>query len=101
MGRGGSARRDVARDLAATARTFALDHALWATIQTSNRLDLGCWRFIKGQPFGLGARSSAGEHSLHTGGVTGSIPVAPTIKTQTIPKVKRTRRNPVRTAEDG
>jgi hypothetical protein len=24
------------------------------------------------------ARSSAGEHSLHTGGVTGSIPVAPT-----------------------
>ena len=26
------------------------------------------------------ARSSAGEHSLHTGGVTGSIPVAPTIK---------------------
>ena len=26
-----------------------------------------------------GARSSAGEHSLHTGGVTGSIPVAPTI----------------------
>ena len=25
------------------------------------------------------ARSSAGEHSLHTGGVTGSIPVAPTI----------------------
>ena len=27
-----------------------------------------------------GARSSAGEHSLHTGGVTGSIPVAPTIK---------------------
>ena len=35
-------------------------------------------------PFGPGfrpvrARSSAGEHSLHTGGVTGSIPVAPTI----------------------
>ena len=28
---------------------------------------------------GSGARSSAGEHSLHTGGVTGSIPVAPTI----------------------
>src|ERR1700758_5188710 len=28
---------------------------------------------------GLGrARSSAGEHTLHTGGVTGSIPVAPT-----------------------
>ena len=26
-----------------------------------------------------GARSSAGEHTLHTGGVTGSIPVAPTI----------------------
>src|ERR1700692_3578344 len=26
------------------------------------------------------ARSSAGEHSLHTGGVTGSIPVAPTSK---------------------
>src|SRR5262245_53262521 len=26
-----------------------------------------------------GARSSAVEHSLHTGGVTGSIPVAPTI----------------------
>jgi hypothetical protein len=25
------------------------------------------------------ARSSAGEHTLHTGGVTGSIPVAPTI----------------------
>src|SRR4051795_7052770 len=24
------------------------------------------------------ARSSAGEHTLHTGGVTGSIPVAPT-----------------------
>ena len=29
------------------------------------------------------ARSSAGEHSLHTGGVTGSIPVAPTIKSKT------------------
>ena len=28
------------------------------------------------------ARSSAGEHSLHTGGVTGSIPVAPTIRTK-------------------
>src|SRR5579871_397684 len=28
------------------------------------------------------ARSSAGEHSLHTGGVTGSIPVAPTIKVE-------------------
>jgi putative endonuclease len=28
--------------------------------------------------FPFGARSSAGEHSLHTGGVTGSIPVAPT-----------------------
>jgi hypothetical protein len=28
------------------------------------------------------ARSSAGEHSLHTGGVTGSIPVAPTTKAQ-------------------
>ena len=27
----------------------------------------------------IGARSSAGEHSLHTGGVTGSIPVVPTI----------------------
>src|SRR5215470_16590244 len=27
------------------------------------------------------ARSSAGEHTLHTGGVTGSIPVAPTITT--------------------
>src|ERR1051325_2719760 len=26
------------------------------------------------------ARSSAGEHTLHTGGVTGSIPVAPTIE---------------------
>src|SRR3954469_11030848 len=26
------------------------------------------------------ARSSAGEHSLHTGGVTGSIPVAPTTR---------------------
>jgi hypothetical protein len=26
------------------------------------------------------ARSSAGEHSLHTGGVTGSIPVAPTME---------------------
>ena len=25
------------------------------------------------------ARSSAGEHTLHTGGVTGSIPVAPTM----------------------
>jgi hypothetical protein len=29
-------------------------------------------------PTGFRARSSAGEHSLHTGGVTGSIPVAPT-----------------------
>ena len=28
---------------------------------------------------GIGARSSAGEHCLHTAGVTGSIPVAPTI----------------------
>ena len=28
----------------------------------------------------LGARSSAGEHYVHTVGVTGSIPVAPTIK---------------------
>ena len=26
-----------------------------------------------------GARSSAVEHTLHTGGVTGSIPVAPTM----------------------
>jgi hypothetical protein len=26
------------------------------------------------------ARSSAGEHTLHTGGVTGSIPVAPTTR---------------------
>ena len=30
------------------------------------------------------ARSSAGEHSLHTGGVTGSIPVAPTTFKQLI-----------------
>src|ERR1700730_14790464 len=37
--------------------------------------------FACANPHG-GARSSAGEHSLHTGGVTGSIPVAPTIKTQ-------------------
>ena len=29
------------------------------------------------------ARSSAGEHSLHTGGVTGSIPVAPTMISST------------------
>src|SRR3984893_14189862 len=35
--------------------------------------------FACANPHG-GARSSAGEHSLHTGGVTGSIPVAPTIK---------------------
>src|ERR1700730_4396400 len=34
--------------------------------------------FACANPHG-GARSSAGEHSLHTGGVTGSIPVAPTI----------------------
>ena len=36
-------------------------------------------------------RSSAGEHSLHTGGVTGSIPVAPTIE---ISKSKHLRERP-------
>src|SRR5439155_25332369 len=33
------------------------------------------------------ARSSAGEHTLHTGGVTGSIPVAPTTESPTYPRV--------------
>lgn len=37
------------------------------------------------------ARSSAGEHSLHTGGVTGSIPVAPTICPCDSPKSKTSR----------
>lgn len=35
-----------------------------------------------------GARSSAGEHSLHTGGVTGSIPVAPTILSPVSRKIR-------------
>ncbi len=30
------------------------------------------------------ARSSAGEHFLHTEGVTGSIPVAPTMKSSNL-----------------
>src|SRR5688500_12106043 len=33
------------------------------------------------------ARSSAAEHTLHTGGVTGSIPVAPTIFLKIICKI--------------
>ena len=37
------------------------------------------------------ARSSAGEHSLHTGGVTGSIPVAPTIVSPLSMNVERAR----------
>jgi hypothetical protein len=38
---------------------------------------------------GSRARSSAGEHSLHTGGVTGSIPVAPTISRTPTPDHRR------------
>ena len=38
-------------------------------------------RALLGSPLDGGARSSAGEHCLHTAGVTGSIPVAPTIPT--------------------
>src|SRR5271155_22760 len=34
------------------------------------------------------ARSSAGEHTLHTGGVTGSIPVAPTILINYLPETR-------------
>ena len=40
MGRGGSARRDVARDLAATAQTFALDHALWVGQRSKRQIAL-------------------------------------------------------------
>jgi hypothetical protein len=38
-----------------------------------------------------GVRSSAGEHCLHTAGVTGSIPVAPTIKSKAC-AIRRRRR---------
>ena len=41
---------------------------------------------------GQRARSSAGEHSLHTGGVTGSIPVAPTIKIRDLEQLNRVGR---------
>ena len=35
---------------------------------------------VRGIAFMAWARSSAVEHTLHTGGVAGSIPAAPTIK---------------------
>src|SRR5690348_10221003 len=37
---------------------------------------------VRRDPVADRARSSAGEHSLHTGGVRGSIPLAPTTKIQ-------------------
>jgi putative transposase len=52
--------------------TLLLDHPMGAGQSVSEGV---CFRWTP-----LRAASSAGEHSLHTGGVTGSIPVPPTMK---------------------
>jgi hypothetical protein len=55
--------------------TASVTFVPWRPRRPTTRLDRGSVQ----RRYGIGrARSSAGEHTLHTGGVTGSIPVAPT-----------------------
>ena len=67
--------RTISRDIPALAATASLTRISGAALDVKPEAPIARRSAIGRQR----ARSSAGEHSLHTGGVTGSIPVAPTI----------------------
>src|SRR5882672_4464824 len=69
-------------------RRVEVDRREWASLMTV-RIEVALQ--LRGQ---RRARSSAGEHCFHTAGVTGSIPVAPTIDPKTCPRTHGRCRRP-------